>query len=858
MATTYYVQASGGSDSNSGTETNPFKTIQHAVNLVAAGDTVIVRAGTYVETVTIRNSGTATAPISIIAYPGEQPVIDGRAGVDGLNSGLPSIGALYGTSSRDGTGFRYEPLVSIEASYILFDGIDITRSMGRGLRAWNNGNEIIGLTIRNCDISYSREAGLLLELICRDTVIEDCSVSRSSNFAPYRRDPNLLDWSTGLTLKGSQNTQIRRCRVFENWGEGIIADALVSGAKDVIISQCEVYDNLAPSIYLHGVENVLVERNLLYHTRGEFPITVGAGGIVLTPSEPQFTNNYSTQNVLVVNNLISGFDHNIGIWDSPGRMLKSIRIYFNTLVNGESFGISETNTSAPYEACEFKNNIIYQSNGQPLVNNGSLFSGWAFSNNAWSTTPPNYVRSSSDVIGDPKLANPNATPLPGNTNPEWYMLTEGSPAIGKALSIQDVLEDFFGKSRDDLPDIGGHEFAVETISAKFSATPLTGLAPLKVTFKDESTASQPITSWFWDFGDGSISTDKNPQHEYKQGTFSVSLRVSTGTIYDINTKQNFISVQAPEVNSPPRVTDGLAVLYRFDEGRGENIYDVSGVGKPLDLRITEPTKTSWLKPGLKISSSTAVVSNGPAEKINEACRKTNQISLEVWIKPGNISQKGPARIVSISQNAYSRNTTLGQGLWGTLPSDLFDVRLRTTERSANGMPSLSSPAGSLDLTLRHIVFTRDAAGNARIYIDGTIITEAIIPGDYSTWNPRFPLLIGNETTMDYPWLGEIYLMAIYSRALTSSEVIENRDAGIPVQQLLDLTPVSIEIFKRFVIISNGNTFTTTKTLAFGVQYPDERCVVCTNNGSNGMTIYEDVRKAAAEYAPQKAVVKWLD
>ncbi|MFN2193181.1 MAG: hypothetical protein ACK2UG_12630 [Candidatus Promineifilaceae bacterium] len=101
-------------------------------------------------------------------------------------------------------------------------------------------------------------------------------------------------------------------------------------------------------------------------------------------------------------------------------------------------------------------------------------------------------------------------------------------------------------------------------------------------------------------------------------------------------------------------------------------------------------------------------------------------------------------------------------------------------------------------------------------------------------------------------------MAINISALTSSEVIENRDAGIPVQQLLDLTPVSIEIFKRFVIISNGNTFTTTKTLAFGVQYPDERCVVCTTNGSNGMTIYEDVRKAAAEYAPQKAVVKWLD
>jgi PKD repeat protein len=45
-----------------------------------------------------------------------------------------------------------------------------------------------------------------------------------------------------------------------------------------------------------------------------------------------------------------------------------------------------------------------------------------------------------------------------------------------------------------------------------------------VAFKDESIGQ--FTSWHWDFGDGSSSTDQNPQHAYaRPGHYTVILDV---------------------------------------------------------------------------------------------------------------------------------------------------------------------------------------------------------------------------------------------------------------------------------------------------------------------------------------------
>jgi len=73
---TYYV-ATNGNDSNPGTLSQPWRTIQHAVDTVSAGDTIVVREGTYHESVNFSVSGQEGSPIMLTAHQDELVIIDG-------------------------------------------------------------------------------------------------------------------------------------------------------------------------------------------------------------------------------------------------------------------------------------------------------------------------------------------------------------------------------------------------------------------------------------------------------------------------------------------------------------------------------------------------------------------------------------------------------------------------------------------------------------------------------------------------------------------------------------------------------------------------------------------------------------
>ena len=73
----FYVSISG-SDRNPGTSARPWRTIAHAARALRAGQTALVRSGTYSENVNWSRGGRESARITIMAAPGARVTITGR------------------------------------------------------------------------------------------------------------------------------------------------------------------------------------------------------------------------------------------------------------------------------------------------------------------------------------------------------------------------------------------------------------------------------------------------------------------------------------------------------------------------------------------------------------------------------------------------------------------------------------------------------------------------------------------------------------------------------------------------------------------------------------------------------------
>jgi len=130
----YYV-APSGNDSNSGTSSAPFKTVQKAVNASNAGDLIYVRGGTYNLTsrISLTKSGSAGNLIRLFAYPGEKPVLDG--------SGVTSDQAILYLSN---------------ASYWHIKGFEVKDSAADGIRLKNNSSNNV---IESNDVHGSGRIG---------------------------------------------------------------------------------------------------------------------------------------------------------------------------------------------------------------------------------------------------------------------------------------------------------------------------------------------------------------------------------------------------------------------------------------------------------------------------------------------------------------------------------------------------------------------------------------------------------------------------------------------------------------------------------------------------------------------------
>lgn len=148
---TYYVSPNGD-DSNPGKINQPWRTIQHAADTVAAGDTVLIRNGVYNEQIIISHGGDpANGYIVFSAYPSETPVIDGK----GVNTG--------------NNGFV------LQASFIKITGLEFRNWPDNGICSWSAGY----LEISDCKI-HDGGAGIGLYDGTHDFIVNQVEVYRTN------------------------------------------------------------------------------------------------------------------------------------------------------------------------------------------------------------------------------------------------------------------------------------------------------------------------------------------------------------------------------------------------------------------------------------------------------------------------------------------------------------------------------------------------------------------------------------------------------------------------------------------------------------------------------------------------------
>ena len=116
-------------------------------------------------------------------------------------------------------------------------------------------------------------------------------------------------------------------------------------------------------------------------------------------------------------------------------------------------------------------------------------------------------------------------------------------------------------------------------AADFISDTVSGTAPLTLNFTDKSCGI--LTSWSWDFGDGSTSSEQNPSHTYTYpGTYNVSLTVEGSGGLDTKTI-------AVKVNDSSDVEEFVTQFYQLCLNRNPDQDGlVSWVSALLDGTLT--------------------------------------------------------------------------------------------------------------------------------------------------------------------------------------------------------------------------------------------------------------------------------
>jgi parallel beta-helix repeat protein len=285
ISKTYYVDGGRGIDRNSGiTEKLAFKTIDRANKLVAAGDTVLVKNGTYNENLTIAASGMPKKWITFKAFPGHQPFVKGSSGAFNI------IGS-------------YVKIIGFEITSIAENGIAIS-----GQITGNHHVQILNNKVHDCGCNGI--GGIKTDYL----KIENNIVYRNTFTAPWMcsgisiyqaqdsdRQPGFHNIVRGNISYSNENKTVNKDGKVTD-GNGIIIDDLKHTQGKVktpkylsttLVENNIVFDNGGRGINIFESERVTVRNNTSFKNSKSKTLYEGSDGEIssLNSDNNSFYNN---------------------------------------------------------------------------------------------------------------------------------------------------------------------------------------------------------------------------------------------------------------------------------------------------------------------------------------------------------------------------------------------------------------------------------------------------------------------------------------------------------------------------------------------------------------------------------------
>ena len=233
---TFYVSTSG-SDSNPGTEAAPWRTIRKALDTLAPGQTALVHAGTYTQDLEMTRSGTASDPITVSAYPGEQVI---------LHPASPS-GDTY-------------PVQIYSAAYFRLSGFVIEDSLGTSSANVYLSGSSHDIEISDNEIRYGQDSGVFAESTTSNIYLLGNNIHDNGwNHLPGQHQ------SHGIYIEGSGDL-IANNLIYDNpYGFGI--QIYPANHDTTVVDNTVLASSDFSSIVVGGsggVYNITLRNNILY------------------------------------------------------------------------------------------------------------------------------------------------------------------------------------------------------------------------------------------------------------------------------------------------------------------------------------------------------------------------------------------------------------------------------------------------------------------------------------------------------------------------------------------------------------------------------------------------------------------